>query len=116
MGVTPLTDSLPWWANQGGPTGGPGATPQGGGAASAPAGGAPAGVGSQDWLAYLQKMFGISPQQAQGLMMQRATAAIKAAGPGPTAQPMDGRSNPGGRERLLRAAGVAATASDAAKP
>ena len=27
-----------------------------------PAGGAPAGVGSQDWLAYLQKMFGIQAQ------------------------------------------------------
>jgi hypothetical protein len=46
MAVTDLTDSLPWWARQGGPgpTGGPGAAPQGSGASS------------QDWLRYLMAM------------------------------------------------------------
>ena len=59
MAVTDLTDSLPYWARQGagaGPTGGPGAAPQGSG-------------NSQDWLNYLSQMYGITPQQA-ALMMQ----------------------------------------------
>jgi hypothetical protein len=62
MAVTDLTDSLPYWARQGvgygggpGPTGGPGAAPQGAG-------------GSAAWLQYLQQMFGINSAQAAPLM------------------------------------------------
>ena len=58
MAVTDLTDSLPYWARQGvgygggpGPTGGPGAAPQGAG-------------GSAAWLQYLQQMFGPGAAQA----------------------------------------------------
>jgi hypothetical protein len=88
MPITDLTDSLPWWANQGGPTGGPGAAPQGGGAASAPAGGAPAGVSQQDWLAYLQQMFGISPAQS-GQLMSAQSAGNPANMASPNASEME---------------------------
>jgi hypothetical protein len=60
----------------------------GGGAASAPAGGAPAGVSSQDWLAYLSQMFGISPAQAGALMS--AQGGNSANVPSPDASPMAG--------------------------
>jgi hypothetical protein len=59
MAVTDLTDSLPWWARQGqGPSGGPGAAPQGGGVGGQP----PPGVDQQSWLNYLMQMF--SPASA----------------------------------------------------
>jgi hypothetical protein len=53
MAVTDLTDSLPYWARQGGPgpTGGPGAAPMGAG-------------NGVSWLQYLQQMFGPSAAQA----------------------------------------------------
>lgn len=62
MAVTDLSDSLPYWARQGGPgpTGGPGAAPQGSGA--------PPGGNSTDWLQYLSQMFGVSPAQAATMM------------------------------------------------
>lgn len=61
MAVTDLTDSLPWWTRQGaGPTGGPGAAPQGGGVGGQP----PPGVSPQAWLAYLSQMF--SPASGGG--------------------------------------------------
>jgi len=54
MAVTDLTDSLPWWARGGaGPTGGPGAAPQGSGVGGQP----PQGVNQQAWLQYLMQMF-----------------------------------------------------------
>src|SRR6478672_10618040 len=54
MAVTDMTDSLPWWARQGAPQGGPGATPMGAN-----------GVG---WLQYLSQMFGpeAAAQLSQG--------------------------------------------------
>jgi hypothetical protein len=57
MAVTDLTDSLPYWARQGGP-----------GAAGGPTG-APQGAGdSQAWLQYLSQMYGITPDQAATMM------------------------------------------------
>jgi hypothetical protein len=53
MAVTDLTDSLPWWARGGGPTGGPGAAPQGSGVGGQP----PPGMNQQAWLQYLMQMF-----------------------------------------------------------
>jgi hypothetical protein len=59
MAVTDLTDSLPYWARQGpGPTGGPGAAPQGGGVGGQP----PPGMNMQAWLQYLSQMAGVAPQ------------------------------------------------------
>jgi hypothetical protein len=61
MAVTDLSQDMPWWARQSppqgygggpGPTGGPSAAPQGGGASS------------QDWLRYLMQMAGMGSAQA----------------------------------------------------
>ena len=74
MAVTDLTDSLPYWARQGGPgaTGGPTGAPQG-------------GPGSPAWLQYLSQYFGISPAQAATLAQNGGPspddiAALKAGG------------------------------------
>jgi len=73
MAVTDLTDSLPWWARQGaGPTGGPGAAPQGSGVGGQP----PPGVNQQAWLQYLMQMF--SPNSASA-----AEAPTTNGGPSP---------------------------------
>ena len=61
MAVTDLTDSLPWWTRGGaGPTGGPAATPQGGGDPSNP----PPGVDPAQWLRYLYQMSGLGSANA----------------------------------------------------
>ena len=59
MPVTDLTDSLPWWAQQGGAPGG-GQQPPGNGAG---------------WLQYLSQMYGISPQQAATMMQSGGNPA-----------------------------------------
>jgi hypothetical protein len=58
MPVTDLTESLPWWAQQGG----------------APGGQQPPGS-SQGWLQYLSQMYGISPQQAATMMQSGGNPA-----------------------------------------
>jgi hypothetical protein len=79
MAVTDLTDSLPYWARQGGPgpTGGPGSAPMGAG-------------NSASWLEYLQQMF--APQAAQAadnpqIAALKAAAAAQANGAPPQAGP-----------------------------
>jgi hypothetical protein len=81
MAVTDLTDSLPYWARQGGPgpTGGPGAAPMGAG-------------NGVSWLQYLQQMLG--PQAAQAgdnpqIAALKAAAAAQANGAPPQAGPGD---------------------------
>ena len=100
MPVTDLTDSLPWWATQGT---GPGGVMPGGGVLNYPAasgggpnmgypaqggpgptGGpaaAPQGAGN-DWLSYLQQMFGISPAQAREIPTMGAKDFPPGPGPG----------------------------------
>jgi hypothetical protein len=84
MPVTDLTESLPWWAQQGG----------------APGGQQPPGS-SQGWLQYLSQMYGISPQQAATMMqsggnpadMPSADASNMVAD-APVVRPAPGAANP----------------------
>ena len=92
MAVTDLTDSLPWWARQGGPgpTGGPGAAPQGSGGVG---GQPPPGMNQQAWLQYLMQMFSpgaaqageAPPSASNGGPSPDDIAALKAAQANPTA-------------------------------
>ena len=93
MAVTDLTDALPWWARQGGgPTGGPAATPGGAGAGAAPQGGPPAGVSSDQWLQYLQQMFGQSGGQV-GPPLPLGGATPMSPGANPADMPSPDASN-----------------------
>jgi hypothetical protein len=79
MAVTDLSQEMPWWARQGaGPTGGPSAAPQGGGASS------------QDWLQYMMQMAGVGSAQAADnpqIAALKAAAAAQAGGAPPQAGP-----------------------------
>ena len=93
MAVTDLTDALPWWARQGGgPTGGPAATPGGAGVGAAPQGGPPAGVSSDQWLQYLQQMFGQSGGQV-GPPLPLGGATPMSPGANPADMPSPDASN-----------------------
>ena len=95
MAVTDMTDSLPYWARQGGPgaTGGPGGAPMGGDPSQPPP-----GVDPVQWLHYLMAMGGVpqpdanphgdgppGPVSAQPIM---AAQTQPPAPPGPPAAPL----------------------------
>jgi collagen type III alpha len=96
MAVTDLTDSLPYWARQGvgygggpGPTGGPGAAPQGAG-------------NSASWLQYLMQMFGpISSANAATVDLGHGD------GDNPPVSPVAAPPAPAGPSILPQARGVA---------
>ena len=82
MAITDLTDSLPYWARQGGPgaTGGPTGAPQG-------SGGLPGAGDSASWLQYLSQMYGITPDQAMAMLNGGASPDGNPHGDGPAAPP-----------------------------
>jgi len=133
MAVTDLTDSLPWWARQGaGPTGGPGAAPQGAGVGGQP----PPGMNQQAWLAYLMSMFGPGAAQAAendpmgtlrsggtpvaaaltsgGPPVPPSVASDPSAAPNPYAGPQPGLSAPNYTNPFLAAGATPGAGLDAA--
>ena len=90
MAVTDLTDSLPYWARQGGAgpgaTGGPAAAPQGSGGLPQP----PPGVDPAQWLQYLSQMFSPGAAQAAG---NDPMAALRSGG-SPVPQALSGGGPP----------------------